>query len=115
MTKALLHERRDLVDLDERAALEPELGDEAAVGRVELRRLARLVLVEHLDRRTRAGAADERPARVAEADGEGDEKKAKSDAEPRESSGGADGSRLARTESPSTVGEIGVRSGRMPD
>ena len=39
-------ERRDVGDLDERAPLEPELGDEAAVGGVELRRLVRLVVVE---------------------------------------------------------------------
>ena len=56
------HVLRDLVELDERAALEPDLGDEAAVGGVELRRLLRRVLVEHLDRRTRAAATDERPA-----------------------------------------------------
>ena len=60
-------ERRDLVDLQQRASLEPELGDEAAVDRVELRRLAGLVLIEHGDRGTGAGSADERPARKAEA------------------------------------------------
>ena len=61
------------VDLDQRASLEPELGDEASVGRVELRRLARLVVLERVDRRTPPGATDHRPARVAEAGAEGAE------------------------------------------
>jgi hypothetical protein len=71
------HERiaddlRDLGDLHEGAALEPDLRDEASVGRIHLRRLPWRIRVEDLDRWATAIAAHERPARVRHAATEGD-------------------------------------------
>src|SRR5205823_7750914 len=59
---------RNVRDLDERAPLESELGDEASVGGEELRGLPGLVVVELLDGGALAGAAHERPTGVREAD-----------------------------------------------
>src|SRR2546429_241368 len=69
----VLHDLRNLVDLDQRAALETELGDESSINRVELRRLVRRVLAENFDRRALAAAADESPGSVEEARAQGDE------------------------------------------
>src|SRR6188508_1484258 len=68
----ILHELRDLRDLHERAALEPDLRDESAVGRIHLRRLTRRVRVENLDGRTSSFTTDEYPARVGHAASERD-------------------------------------------
>ena len=68
----LLHRLRNVGELDERAALEPELGDEASVRCVELARLARLECVELRRIGTRAFAADEAPRGPGDADGECD-------------------------------------------
>ena len=57
----LLHLLRDVADLDQRAALEPELGDEASVGGEELARLPRLEGVELRGIGAGAFAADEAP------------------------------------------------------
>ena len=56
--------------LIERATLEPELGDEASVGRVELARLPRLEGVELRRIGARAFAAHEAPRGPGESDGE---------------------------------------------
>src|SRR5690606_434574 len=53
---------RDVLDLHQRAALEADLGQEAAVGGVELGGLVRRVVVEDRRRGAGAAAADERPA-----------------------------------------------------
>ncbi len=57
----LLNRGRYLIDLDERSPLEPELGDESAVSRVELGRLSRGVVIERIHRGTLSAAAHESP------------------------------------------------------
>jgi hypothetical protein len=63
---------RDVAELDEGAALEPDLGDEPTVDGIELGRLARSVLVQHVDRRTAALSADEGPRSIPATRGERD-------------------------------------------
>ena len=69
----ILNDLRDLVDLDQRAALETKLGDESPVDSVELRRLVRRVLSQALDRRALISPADEGPCAVDRPNAEGDE------------------------------------------
>ena len=69
----LADDDRDVAQGDERAALESDLGDEAAVSSVELRGLARGVVLEDVDRRTLIATTDEGPAGVSQAEAEGDE------------------------------------------
>src|SRR5262249_11542188 len=57
----VLHGARDLLERHERAALEPDLGDEAAVGGVELARLRGRELIELARIGARAAAAHEHP------------------------------------------------------
>src|SRR6266550_5446594 len=63
----VLHDLRNLVDLDQCASLETKLGDEPAVDGVELRGLVRSVLAEDLNRRALAATADESPRPVKRA------------------------------------------------
>ena len=63
---------RDVAELDERSPLEAQLGDEASVDGVDLRRLSRRVRVEDLNRRAASIATDESPARVRESAAERD-------------------------------------------
>ena len=72
----LLHLLRDFLELDERAALEAELGDEASVGGEELARLTRLEGVELGGIGARTFAADEAPRGPGETDAEGEREKA---------------------------------------
>ena len=75
-----LHRLRNVSELDQGAALEPELGDEAPVGRIELARLARLKRVELSRIGACTLAAHEAPRGPGDSDGEcegeeaGDEK-----------------------------------------
>jgi len=71
----VLHDFRDLGDLHERAALEPDLSDEAPVGGVDLRGLPRRVGIQDLDWRTASTVADEDPAREGDAAAERDEER----------------------------------------
>src|SRR5207237_170530 len=64
------HDRRDVLELHERPSLEAELGDESPVGSEQLRRLARLIVIQLLDRGTLSRTTDERPTRVREAGNE---------------------------------------------
>jgi len=70
----VLHDLRNLVDLDEGSPLEPELGDEATVYRVKLGRLMRRILGEDFNRRALIAATDEGPTRVNGADAGRNEK-----------------------------------------
>ena len=72
--ECILDDLGDLVDLHERPPLEAELGDEASVDSVELRRLVRRVLGEVFDRRALVAATDQRPAGVEDANTKSDEK-----------------------------------------
>jgi len=95
---------RNLIELDDGSTLETDLGDEAAIGGVELRCLARRVLIQDFDRGTPAGATDERPARIEESDGEGDRERGTDE-------GSADDARMPRSKT-SERGRQTLRIGR---
>src|SRR5215212_9195500 len=69
--EGIAHDLGDLADLGDRPALQTDLGHEPAVDGEELRRLARHVPLEHVDRGAAATGTDEGPARVDEAQAEG--------------------------------------------
>ncbi len=88
--EGVAHGRGDVGELDEGAALEPDLGDEAAVGGVELGGLPGRELVEDGDGGALSAAADERPRGVGEPGPERDAEDAEEE----------HGSRQARTRAP---------------
>jgi hypothetical protein len=65
----------NLIVLDQSSALEPQLGDEAAVDREQLRRLIGRVFRQRLDRWALSPATDESPARVQKSRAERDQKR----------------------------------------
>src|SRR5215211_1435020 len=60
------YERWNVGDLDQRASLETQLGDEPTIGRVDLRRLARLVGTQRVGWRTATGATNHGPRGIGE-------------------------------------------------
>ena len=82
--KRILHDLGNLVDLYERPPLEPQLGDEASIDRVELGCLVGRVFREDLDRRALVAAADQRPAGVEDARAKSDEESEREEHRPDE-------------------------------
>ena len=68
--KRLLDGKRDLIQLDEGAPLESELGDESPVGGVQFGGLARRVIVESVDGRALPPSTHEGPGAVTETQSE---------------------------------------------
>ena len=62
---------RDLVERHHGAALEAQIGDESAVGRVHLGGLGGIVLAERVEGRAGVAAADREPGRQHDGDAEG--------------------------------------------
>ena len=81
----LANDRGNLLELHDRAPLETDLGDEAAVRGVQLGRLTGGVLVEHFDRWAASGPADEGPARVKQSNRKGNPERGTDEQAPHDS------------------------------